>query len=229
MTWKSKRPVWSVSEGDWSFSITWRDSYSMGGLAMEMAKGDITDSDTIQPKYLRDHDFEQVLEHIESFLASTKNFTTDGFNPKITTDEAKKLLKQIAVFSNAEPVIDIRAKTSTFVASIERTHGRIPVKSLARVAVNENEVTLRVEARVNDQVVLYGSGHDLKSLWTSMIKVMQQVTSNELDEKYAPAFLGYLFVCTGFSIFEEYEAAFYDANSSELYRQIERAFRKVGW
>lgn len=238
VTWKAKRPVWTVREGDWSFSITWRDSYSMGGLAVQMAKDAITDSHTIPPKYLRDHDFADILELIESYLASTQQMTTEGtFNPVVSPADAKTILKQIAHWSNAEPVVDIRANTSTFTAALERTHGRVPVKSMARISVDEASYTLRVEAKINDQLVLYGSGHDAKSLWTTVLKTSQHIMTEltdasrygSIDEEYVQPFLGYLYVCTGFAVFEEFEASFYAANSGELYRQIERAFRKVGW
>lgn len=238
VSWKAKRPVWVVSGEDWAFSITWRDSYSMGGLAVQMAKGPITDSHTINPKFLRDHDFADVVEKVESYLTSAQQMTTDGtFHPVISPEEATRLLKQIMHFANGEPLIDIRANTSSFIAELTRTQGRVPVKSMARISADEKSYTMRVEAKVNDQLVLYGSGTDPKSLWTSVSKTSQQIMTEltdetrfgNIDKEYVQPFLGYLYVCTGFAIFEEFEYSFYEANSGELYRQMERAFRKVGW
>lgn len=236
--WKNKFPKLTIRDGDMETSVEWRRAGWLSGLAVNLRNGDVSDSDFITPKFMRDNSYADVLEKLEDLISLTKAMSHDHMGETaLPIQEATPILQRITN-STQKPEIDALASSPTYTATIRKEWGRVPVSSMARLSSDADGYTIRVEASIAGSTILYGSGRDEETLWTNVAKVFEFIsqefsptseTSHRFEPRLWKPFLGYLYQQTGFSIFSQYQGDFFKANHDELYGEMEFVFGRITW
>lgn len=243
VTWKYKRPKWSVSGEDWSFSIEWSDSFSMSGLLMQWRTGRAVDGSRISTRVMKDTSYEGVLEIVEDRLSICHNFDGNDltFDAVMDPHEATATLGNLVVDPlSLEYEYEIDNNYKSIRVFARRVRGKPPVSTSMRIHVRE-EVTLTLDVEVNGNRVVNVSGtpeNFEEHFWKALEMYGKSISHFHPDSDHYkhfskeewPQFLGWLFRQTGLKVLEKYDEAFSNTrNLRHLYGQIDWIFSRVGW
>jgi hypothetical protein len=244
ITWKNKFPTWKVAGENWSFALSWRDSWSMRGLVMEWQYGRSQDTSSISTRVMRDTRFDQLKEMIEERLLDVKNTTGDDiqFSSMISPIQAEELINKM-MFEAGEAEFEVFNKDRFLRASVKRKEGKKPeIETEFSVGVSDTEVWITCNITINGNRIFNLGKASPDEFEDKFWKAFKAYSENivgyaptydspkRINENEWTAFLGWLFVRTGLFVFEDFENAYYEfENKSHLYGQINYTFDRVRW
>jgi hypothetical protein len=238
IVWHSKKPTYEVTGPDWHFTVSWVDG-GWGGIRWAQRTGRATDSDTISTNKLKNLSIDEIIAKIEEKLALCQTFDGDDllFKPVASPAEIEQIISSYVSRSKA-PTWEIMNAHKFLRAECTNTSGVPPCFSNFAVGADEKEIWIMATIKVNNQLVASIGKIRPKDFEEKFMLALDTYCpgkpgsghSREFEPEEWEPFLGWMFIHTGFKIFEKYQEKFTRyRNIHELYGQIQWVFSRVGW
>lgn len=232
VVWKNKMPTLFVDGENWQFKVRFDEHWGGSRLVVETRMGRAEDRHTIEK--LRHYEIYTLQEKLESMLEPCKNF--DGNDMRFDSFMTEGQVKEWLASQFTTP-LSLEWQISNSTHMMWGTHrsvaGHPAVSVECRVGVDDDDAWVKLDLRIANNLFVAINGVPLNELedhfWKNL-EVISNVREDFEEEGLWEKFLGWVAHYSGLKFLEPYEEKFLNGrDKGELYGQIQRSFRRVGW
>lgn len=233
VVWKNKMPTLVIAGDDWRYTVEFDQSWRGAALIVNIRLGRAEDRHTVDR--LHHYEIDTLQEKLETFLEACQNYSGNDlqFTPHMDEQAVEAWIKSKLT---QRPNIDWKISNSTHVmwATHNDSAGSPPVNLEFMVGTDDDDAWAKVNLRINDNLFIAMSGFPLDEFedkfWENIERFSHDKKQDFEDEGLWEKFLGWVGHYSGLAILEPYEEKFLNSyDKGELYGQIQRSFRRVGW